>query len=494
MIRALAAVVAAVAGLAPHGPDPSTQAIRDGCQRDYGAEVQRQVPTWVYVGDSGTSPTGSPPPQRWAHGVVDAHGPQFQAVHPTEEDVPTIHDAYDFNFNVLVDRRDRGLLAGDPARRTGNYSGDEAETGRLHVEREQTSLPEFMWPEAGDRVTLNGSWIWDCGHWVPGGERTELHSYRALFVTRRPSPRSRSGENEGDLFVTTRKTFAGIEEDCGHRTRGDRGAFYACLRVEPGWQDASGTYRFVLPAPPRPSGQARLRWRVVDRGTTRGALRLTIRPAAAGTVVTAVVRSPHLRRTVVAKEIFVGWSPERRRPPVHLRVRFERVLVRRAMDPGCPADRPRCGSRETTHKDQLSKAPGEWNVYWDVAGIWGMWSPHVLRVEDGTVVRGRQHVDVYLAPGRPWRLLVFARECDFLSFGNASSRRGGVAPCPSGDETGTLAGDDVPGFVVHRFSSPEAALGRHRDDPIRADTSCPRANRHGCYGLVYSVTRIPRKG
>jgi hypothetical protein len=490
--RALLGALAAVAALVavPRGPDPATQAVRDGCPRDYSAEIQRQAPTWVYVGDAATSPAGPPPPPRWAHGVVDSFTPKFVSVAPTPEDVPTIHDSYDFNFDLRLDTADRGLLGGDPVRKTGNFAGPEPETGRLHVEREQLTLPQFAWPEIGDRVTLDGSWIWDCGHWLPGGERTEFHSYRAIFVRREPSPRSPRGENEGDLFVTSRKTFAGIEEDCAHRTRGDSAAYPACLRSEPDWQDVTATYRFSLPAPPRPSAHSGLRWRVVDRGTTRGAVRLAVTPSARGVRIEAVVSNPRLVQARVAKAILVGWSRPPRVRPVHLRIRFERLLVRRAMDPGCPPDRPTCSTPETTHKTQNSTAPGEWNVYWDAAGIWSMWSPRLLHVFDGQVVRGRQSVDLYLPPRRPWRLLVFARECDFLALGNASDPRGRVAPCPAGNEVGTLQGDDESGFVVQRFRLPAAVIGVHRADSLPVETSCPRVNRHGCYAVTYRVDRV----
>ena len=35
-------------------------------------------------------------------------------------------------------------------------------------------------------------------------------------------------------------------------------AYVACLATQPRWQDVTGTYRFVLPAPPKPPGAGRL--------------------------------------------------------------------------------------------------------------------------------------------------------------------------------------------------------------------------------------------
>ena len=122
-------------------------------------------------------------------------------------------------------------------------------------------MPFFAWPENGDRVDLLGSWVWDCDHYE-AGEHTELHPVRAIWVERNrggPSPRSPSGESEGDLFISTEKTYAGVQADCAHRTKGDRAAFKACLAGEPSWQDVSGSYSFALAAPPKPSPGARLR-------------------------------------------------------------------------------------------------------------------------------------------------------------------------------------------------------------------------------------------
>jgi hypothetical protein len=120
---------------------------------------------------------------------------------------------------------------------------------------------------------------------------------------------------------------------------------------------------------------------------------------------------------VVAQRVLAGWSGVA--APVHVRVRFERLLVRRAMDPGCPGGRPTCGSKQTTHGEQISAPPGEWNVYVDAAGVWKTWGRGLLRARDGQVFRGGPAFDLRLAPGRPWRVFVFARECDFGLLGNA---------------------------------------------------------------------------
>jgi hypothetical protein len=65
-----------------------------------------------------------------------------------------------------------------------------------------------------------------------------------------------------------------------------------------------------------------------------------------------------------------------------------------------------------------------------------------------------------------------------------------MTPCPRSSEFGTFDGDDVPGIAVARVSSPAAALGLHRLRPQRVGSTCPPANRLGCYELSYRVDRV----
>lgn len=486
----LAATLAALAGSpSPPAPDPQ-EAVLDGCGRNYIDQSQKLIPTWVYVGDRNAPAAGPPPLPQRLDGVISSRYIPDLAVHPTEEDLPPIHRAYDFNFDVLPDAAYAGLLGGDPAQHTGNYAGTSPSTGRVHVEREQTALPRFVWPENGDRVALVGSWIWDCGHWTPAGERTEIHSYRALWVARRggsPSPFSPSGEGEGDLYLSTDKTYAGVEADCAHAAKGDPVVFRSCLDTESRWQDISGTYSFSLRVPPRPAKRSRLKVRVLDAGSSAGAPAVRTSVHGRRVDVTVTVDAP-AQRLVVAKRVLAGWTGTPR--PVHLRVRFVRLLVRRAMDPGCPNAAAMCGSKETSHGEQDTKPPGEWNVYMDVGGIWTVWGSGLVRAHDGQVFRRGPTVNLYVPSGQPWRLFVFTRECDFGRLGNADGAGHAMSPCPRPPEFGTFEGDDVPGMIVNRFRSSAASLGHHRGRPSKVGTTCPRVNKLGCYELDYVVTRV----
>jgi hypothetical protein len=488
----LAATLAATARQ-PRLVDPGTDARPDGCGRDYLQQTQRSIPTWVYVGDRDAPASGPPPPQRRLEGVVASRYEPDLAVHPTPEDLPTIHRSYDLNLNVLPDAPYRRLLGGSSSSATGNFAGRGESTARVHVEREQASMPFFAWPDAGDRVAIVGSWVWDCGHWTPSGERTEIHPFRALWVERNrggPSPASATGESEGDLFLSSDKTYAGVEADCAHRAKGVVVAFQACLAVEPDRQDVRGTYRFRLRVPLPPAPGAHLRVRVVDAGSSRGAPRARTHVRGNGVDVSLVVPSSAGKRVVVAQRVLARWTGAA--APEHVRVSFVRLLVRRAMDPGCAGGRKTCGSKETTHGEQVSTPPGEWNVYVDAAGVWKMWGRGLLRARDGQVFRRGPTFDLRLARGRPWRVFVFTRECDFGLLGNADGPSHALTPCPTSKEFGTFDGDDVPGIAVARFASPDAALGLHRLRPRRHGSTCPAVNRLGCYEIAFRVERAGR--
>jgi hypothetical protein len=476
---------AAAAAVAAQRPNPMTDAVADGCERNPTGLFTAESPNWAYVNDRNTPASGPPPPPQWVRGRVDAQFQPWLAVHPTGIDNPFTHRSYDVILNVRPRPTDESLLG------TGNLSGTGENANRLHTEWESAAFPTWAWPDRGDRVELLGSWVWDCDHFAGAGERTELHPLRSVAVHRAVSPRSATGEAELDVLVSTDATPAGVQADCAHRTKHDRAAFKACVRGATPWQDVNGTYRFVLAAPPRPSGSATTTWRVVDRGSVGVAgLHVGVARGRTSLVVTLRVNAPRGRRVVVAKQFFLGWKPvARAQRPVHLRVAFRSLLVRRAMDPGCPGAREiACGSSQTTLGRQISRPPGEWNVYWSVGGVWGQWNPAVLRPRDGQVFRGRQTVDLYVPRGRPWRLFVFARECDFgsLSLGGQSA----IAPCPRSTEVGDLIGDDTAGSIEVRFRSPAASLGRHVADAKTAGSSCPSVNRRGCFRVAFDVSRV----
>lgn len=463
--------------------DPA-QATSDGCGTDRFAIFNRLEPNWAYVGDHSTAAAAPPPAARWATGVALPGDRSPLGVHPTQVDDPITHDAYDLIINLQPVAADEELLAGDAASHTGNF-GDESELlGRLHMEREEVGVPFAVWPEQGDRVQAYGSWVWDCEH-ATHGAHTEFHPLRALWVERRVSARSPTGEREASLWYSNVRTAAGVIADCAHRTKGDRPKFKACQASQPAGSTFadSGTKTFFLRAPPRPSATARLHARLVDAGSSPGAPQPRVALAPNGARVT--LRSVSGRAVRVAYNVFVGWTPRAGPRPLHLRVELRHLLVRRAMDPSCPDPDPGCPARvETTQTGEIAAAPGEWALYLDVAGIWTHVKPLVLRVRDGQRVRLHLQVDFYVPRGRSWRLAAFTRECDF-GLPTFSSNDRAVYPCPRSGEFGAPAGDDRPGYV-----SAPGRLGLHSANASLEGSTCPPVNTHGCYRLTWRVIRL----
>jgi hypothetical protein len=490
----LAAGVAALGGAvlaqAESRPQPDG-AILDGCGTDRFAIFSRLEPNWAYVFDRSTKASDPPPPARWASGVALPGDDSPLGVHPAGVDDPITHDSYDVLVNLRPVQSDAYLLEGDEASRSGNFAGRDEETARLHMEREELGLPFGVWPEQGDRVKAYGSWVWDCEHFQGQGARTEFHPIRALWVERRSSSRSPTGEAEGALWYSNVETPAGVIAECAHRTRGDREAFKNCQRTQGAGSTFadSGARTFVLRAPPRPAPAARLRARLVDVGSSRGAPRPRLSLTRDGARVTlTLVSGPAVR---VAYQVFVGWTPASvRSRPHHLRVQLEELYVRRAMDPSCKTTEPDCPARvETTQLGQIASAPGEWALYVAVGGIWRHVRPLVLRVRDGQHVRLDVRFDLYLPRGRPLRLFAYTRECDF-GLPTFSSNERSVYPCPRSGEFGHPTGDDKPGHTAVSYATLGVALGRHRVDSGLEDSTCPPVNTHGCYRLTWRVTEV----
>ncbi len=191
------------------------------CPRTRTRSIAKQAPNWVYVGG------GLAAQNQVATGIVDSQYDPERVALPAGTDDPFTHTSYDFTFNIKLDPEYEHLLG------TGNFEGQNSETGRLHTERESLTFPSWAWPDRGDRVSLVGSWIWDCDHYQPSGEHTEIHPFRLLWVERNPggpSRRSAVGRQRGrplrHICRNRRRTPQAI---CANQTKGDRAAFKQCL-------------------------------------------------------------------------------------------------------------------------------------------------------------------------------------------------------------------------------------------------------------------------
>jgi hypothetical protein len=457
------------------GPDSRTQPLADGCARDRTAILRHEVPNWVYVGG------GLSAQNQVVTGVVNSQYEPERAAVPTGTDDPFTHTSYDFTFNIKPDPPYEHVLG------TGNFEGLGAETARLHTERESLTFPDWAWPDRGDRVSLVGSWVWDCDHLTASGEHTEIHPFRLLWVERNPggsSPRSRAGDREADLFATFAGTPADTQAVCANRTKGDRANFQQCVGTPVADVPLLGTYEFVLRAGKKPSPKARLVYRAVDR--LAPSVPIPVTKLKDGIKVT--VDGSRAQR--IQRQFYVGWRPVAT-SPVHLRVRLRELLVRRAMDPGCPPADPGCPFKdESLMLGQVTSVPGEWNVYVNAGGVWAPWVPLLIRPRSGETIKTNRSIDFYAARSRPWRLFVQTRECDFGSLGNAYSTQGLVVPCPHILEVGNTASDDQPGILAVHFRSPAASLGTHAVNSRLPGSTCPPSNTKGCFRLTFTISRI----
>ena len=533
----------------PPPPQPtgtSPQSMADGCGRDPLALFSRREPEWAYVYDT---PSGQPAPApRWVAGTVNAANPKFASVHVSGGDLPTGHAAYDYNVDVLPDPGYTYLVGGDPVKKTGNYAGFDEGTARLHTEWEDLTIPKFAWAEPGDHVMELGSWVWDCGHWGVGtnifspdyvlpklgqpcigipdpsqcgnleGEGTEFHPYRAVWVQRRQPSLAAQGESQADLFVSTDATLAGVEADCSHQykpslTATDQSAkqvqYKACLDTTTPWQDVSGDYSFLLPAPPSPGPSARLVFHAVNQGSSN-APAPTLTAEGNAVRVTFHLSTPDNTHTLkMGYTIFAGWDTlPLAQVPTHLKVTFDQLVVHRSQDPNCTLGAPVGASCQDESRRTEAVTPtaaftntGQWNLYYDVQGSWGQFLVNgdgEIDPADGTVLPLTQSADIYVPAGKGWRLFVHGRECDLgnlaaLSVDDQTKQRlVAFADCPRDHDLGT--DNDVPGLLVDTYPSAAAAIGAHVSDALtnRADptSTCPDSNPHGCYSIHYHVTAV----
>ncbi|MFN2463085.1 MAG: hypothetical protein ABR573_04175 [Candidatus Dormibacteria bacterium] len=531
---------------APQSTGADPQSMKDGCGRDPLALLSRREPEWAYVYDT---PSSQPAPApRWVAGTVSADNPRFAAVHVSGGDLPTGHLAYDYSVNVLADPGYTYLLGGDPVKKTGNYTGFDEASGRLHTEWEDLTVPKFAWAEPGDHVLELGSWVWDCGHWGPSlnifapdyflpkvgqpcfgipdpnqcviiGEGTEFHPYRAVWVQRKQPVTATQGESQADLFVSTDATLAGNEANCSHQFKPsfatanqalNQAQYKACLDTTTPWQDVSGDYSFLLPAPPRPTPTARLVFHAVDQGSSGGVPTPKLTAEGDAVRVTFHLSTPDATHPLkMGYSFYAGWDTlPLAQVPNHLKVVFDKLVVHRSQDPNCPLGAPvsaTCAS-ESTRTETLATTgtftnAGQWNLYFDAQGSWGQFTVNddgQFDPTDGTTLPLTQSADIYVPQGKGWRLFVHGRECDLgdlaaLTVDDQTKARGiAFADCPRDHDLGT--DNDVPGFLIDSYGTAAASVGPHQSDGLthKADptSTCPDSNLHGCYTLYYHVSAV----
>jgi hypothetical protein len=188
------------------------------------------------------------------------------------DDNPFVHDSRDRNFLIYPDAPYQGLLA-DP----GNFStGEAVEHGRLEVEWETAAMPGWVVPTQGDRVHVQGNYIFDCAH---AQFRTEIHPARLVMTLRdaaqgwgggNGNPYSRPGWADtmpglGSIPVQTTRADVFASSDGGEACD-----VISCVGDGTPYNDAyqsldDANYDLFVPAPPKPAGDYQMIWTISRR-------------------------------------------------------------------------------------------------------------------------------------------------------------------------------------------------------------------------------------
>lgn len=411
----LAVTVVVRAGAAPVDSDMASSTLGGGC---HPTGVQPSIldmltlinPEWAPV-LNGPMVDSKPV---LIHGVVqEMHG-------DLSGDFPSTHLRADVNEFLLLDAVDADRLA------TGN------DDGLVHFEWEAGVFPAFAWAGVGDRVTVLGRWIFDCGH--PGATpgdcsgtlgrqcvldgdcrppicatcgaletcvgphyaySSELHPPYANATIRsgrggivsslpgaKPVPVTRA-----DVYVSPNGGGAGDRCVLTHLDPDAMQLSVECFPLaQPIAPINSRDFVFDLPLPAKPS-KGRLGTKITQLPAPGGvAARVQIKRKLAGP-------SPHLQvRVRLAKKvggalptgfagtIEAGWRNDTT-PLTHVRVTLDSVHVNNALQPGTPSVPRTCSVSDTTPCTTAADCPsGEqcfgvgpiktWNLQVAVNGQW----------------------------------------------------------------------------------------------------------------------------
>jgi hypothetical protein len=467
-------------------PDALQQPVEDGCQRNPVGLLTFSSPEWVYV-YSRESFNPDPARARLIEGTASFSD-------TATGDLPQNHDYYDFNTDVDPDPGYGYLLGGDPATKTGNF-GDSP---TLHVEWETDTLGRYAWITQGDRLKLWGSWVWDCGHWgqgfaadpndplgsavsdtdyfLPGtnqtgglrGEGSEFHPMQAVVVRRKTSTLAEAAETQVDVFMSSAGTIAHSEGKCSlaHPPSGPTSygpEWTACINDPANQRQPVNDrdYSFFIPAPPKPSPEAQLRLRIVDRNPAGRGPKEIVVPHQDGVEVTVPFDGfgNDSERLAYGKTFFLGWDGPVQDIPARVAVDFKKLTIHHSLDDPGPST-------------SLGVPPGEWNLYSDINGAWTLindYAPALGAVNSGDVLNLDHTYSLTVPKDGGLRVAIDGRECDLPR----------IKPCPITSEV--AEDNDSPGTAADSYPSLAAALGTHTLKPPGADPN---------WELTYEVRQL----
>ena len=179
------------------------------------------VPSWVAVKDSET---------RTLEGVLV----RSKVTH-TDFPLKPWHTYYDWNFDIILDPQYTYLVL------TREPPADII----IECEWDTAFLPNWAWPQQGQRIWMVGRWIYDCGHPGVHGYKTEIHPPKAIAAFR--SEAVQFSGNAGPTAANLAVVYIG------------RNGGY--------WQHAINdqNYAFDLYLPPQPYSEAVPCWEIIPQ-------------------------------------------------------------------------------------------------------------------------------------------------------------------------------------------------------------------------------------
>jgi hypothetical protein len=213
------------------------------------------------------------------------------------------------------------------------------------------------------------------------------------------------------------------------------------------------SYTFFVPAPPKPSPRASVRYRIVNRiAGSAGAQRVRVQRNGISVTVRLRAGTHEVR---YGKSFFVSWSRPIAHPPTALKVTVNSILIRHA-DPN-PAVPDPSGANWVLHLNL--------NGYWQLLN---QWAPRLTtHVTDGERIAVNRTVKIYVPRGGPVWFQVNGIECDEPAGRDVLGIHANLLyPCPANtDELNPnileVFLNDGTGIVLDRYRSAAAALGTH---------------------------------
>ena len=456
--------LAAVAGLAPSGaadhPNSHLQPLIDGCERS-NTSIALTVAEWVYVHRAAVL-------KARLHGDQTAGRQTLEGVvtdsKPSGDDQFISHDYVDFSEDVHVDAKYDGLVG----------TGDSPHA--MHTELEEARIPQWAWPQIGDRTRQSGSYIWDCGHWGNGeadpthgisqfvpydpaetlqdvlkrgtisGEGTELHPLYEVATFRKDAAGILGNQTVGtplkhlDVWITGDGTPAYREEECAARGIMPLLSLIYESSICPRFRDVGGHYSYTIALGPKP-----------DPASTIAINPLIVHPETDADLAAAAPSNVHIVPNAAAGLVTVSFDlPHRAKPPVHFGISVEtgwtlapaavhhvvtidRIHINATLDGATePSLNPLTSSLPVAPKE-ITHDPGDWVLFAAVNGHWWQIPPDLLSVQGhrfnavyaGDEFRPARTFDFWLPAGVQPTIFVSGRECDIPLMDCAPDRYGG---------------------------------------------------------------------